>query len=351
MFSGRDDMKGATLEAHLNSYIADGDPVRKAVADTIRQLALAASALSKTVADGLADVAPLGAAGTNGSGDSQHALDVHSDQLFLDAARKAGVAHYASEAQPGVEVLDPTGLLALAIDPLDGSSNIDTNISIGTIFSILPVEATPDASFLRPGRDQLSAGFFIYGPQLALVLALGQGTRIFRFSKHLGTFRESHGAVLTPPRASVFSINMSNYRHWDEAVRLYVDDCLQGAEGARGRDFNMRWNASLVAEAYRILSKGGIYLYPRDGRKGYTHGRLRHVYEAAPIAMLVEQAGGQATDGAIAIMDLVPTSLHEHVTLVFGSTEEVAKVARYHAAPSAIGSRHPLFGHRGLFRA
>jgi fructose-1,6-bisphosphatase I len=344
-------MTSATLEAHLNSYIAAGDPVRVAVANTIRQLALAARSLSKTLADGMVDVVQHRVSDTNESGDDQHALDVHSDKLFKNAAMAAGIAHYASEEQAGVETLDADGPLALAIDPLDGSSNIDTNISIGTIFSILPAAETPEASFLRSGRDQLAAGFFIYGPQLSLVLTLGQGTFIFRFCRQMGTFRESHGAVSMPKKTSVFAINMSNYRHWDDAVRLYVDDLLQGEEGVRNRNFNIRWNAAMVAEAYRIILKGGIYLYPRDARKRYSRGRLRHVYEAAPIAMLMEQAGGQCTNGITPILDLIPTELHEHVPLVFGSNDEVANVTRYHEAPSAIGSRHPLFGQRGLFRA
>ena len=154
-----------------------------------------------------------------------------------------------------------------------------------------------------------------------------------------------------PAGSSEFAINASNYRHWDEAIRLYVDDCVAGSDGPRDKDFNMRWIASLVADAYRILIRGGVFLYPRDGRKGYAHGRLRLVYEANPMALIMEQAGGQATDGVNRILDIPPKDLHQRTPLIFGSAKEVEKVGRYHADPSAIGNRHPLFGHRGLFRA
>lgn len=344
-------MSGATLDAHLGSHASRGGEVAPAVALLVRQLAIAALALNKTIEEGLADVESLNSASHNASGDAQHALDIHADQLFVEAARKADVAHYASEEQPDVMTLAANGRLALALDPLDGSSNVDINMSIGTIFSILPALDDKDASFLQQGSHQLAAGIFVYGPQLALILTLGHGTTIFTFSRHLGTFVETRPGIIVPERTTNFAINMSNYRHWDETVRAYVDDCIKGAEGARGADFNMRWIASMVADVYRILVKGGIYLYPADARKGYSHGRLRLVYEANPVAMLMEQAGGKATDGAQSILDLVPEDIHEHVPLVFGSAYEVAKAARYLAAPSDIGLRHPLFGQRGLFSA
>lgn len=205
--------------------------------------------------------------------------------------------------------------------------------------------------FLKKGSGQIAAGFFIYGPQLGLVLTFGSGTRAFVFSQRLGSFVQARKSIAIAPDTNEFAINASNYRHWDEPVRLYVDDCLTGAEGPREKDFNMRWIASLVAEVQRILMRGGVFLYPRDGRKGYGQGRLRLIYEANPIAFVVEQAGGAATNGADRILDILPTDVHQRTPLVFGSAKEVAKIVRYHTDPSSIGVRHPLFGHRGLFRA
>jgi fructose-1,6-bisphosphatase I len=229
---------------------------------------------------------------------------------------------------------------------------------IGTIFSLLPaLPATgapgenPAALFLQPGSNQIGAGFFIYGPQLALVLSLGSGTHAFVHSSRLGAFVQAHESLAIPPRTQEFAVNASNYRLWDEAVRLYIDDCLKGQDGPREKDFNMRWIASLVAECYRILIRGGVFLYPSDQRKGYGQGRLRLVYEANPIAYLIEQAGGGATNALERILDIQPEGLHQRVPLVFGSAREVARIARYHTEPSMIAERSPLFGHRGLFRA
>jgi len=210
-------------------------------------------------------------------------------------------------------------------------------------------DADPDTTFRQPGRQQLAAGFFIYGPQLVLVLTLGSGTHGFRFSGAAGGFVRFPEPLAIAPRTQEFAINASNYRHWSDAVRSYVDDCLKGAEGPRERDFNMRWIASLVAEAHRILTRGGVFLYPRDGRRGYERGRLRYLYECAPIAFLIEQAGGQATDGSDAILDRAPGSLHERTPFVFGSAQNVARVAAYHDLPAAETSA--LFGTRGLFRS
>lgn len=349
---GRIAMQTRTLDAYLNTYTNDQDPVRIEIAAVIRSFADAASQVRKSINEGA-----LGAAfaeerpSNNAGGDTQKELDVYADNRFIDAARRAGVGHYASEELANPIELSQQGGLAVAIDPLDGSSNIDTNVSIGTIFSILPRLETVTATFSQTGRSQLAAGFFIYGPQLALVLTKLNGTRIYVFSSRLGTFVEAYPSIAIPRNTSEFAINASNYRHWDEAIRLYVDDCLAGGEGPRDRDFNMRWIASLVADAYRILIRGGIFVYPRDNRKGYSQGRLRLVYEANPMALIMEQAGGKATDGVNSILDLLPKDLHQRTPLVFGSSKEVEKIKRYHNEPSAIGNRHPLFGNRGLFRA
>lgn len=340
-------VSASTLDAYLNSQ----SPDRAAVAETVRFLATAAVATRSLIAQSSANALGAAAGGRNADGDFQRHLDVSADEAFLAAARQAGVRHYGSEEIDSAVDLNGPQELALAIDPLDGSSNIDTNVSIGTIFSILPAAAgEPAQSFLQPGRNQLAAGFFIYGPQLALALTLGAGTRIFVHSPRLGTFIEA-GRPSIAEKTDEFAINASNYRHWDDAVRLYVDDCLKGSTGPREKDFNMRWIASLVADAYRILIRGGVFLYPGDSRRGYANGRLRLVYEANPIAMLVEQAGGAATDGISAILDLPPSSLHQRTPFVFGAAREVARIGRYHTEPSVIAERSPLFGNRGLFRA
>ncbi|WP_054309557.1 class 1 fructose-bisphosphatase [Mesorhizobium sp. 1M-11] len=343
-------MSASTLDAYLNSVSLDPQSGNARLSDVVRRLAEAATRLKALVSQPTAGSLGAASGKRNSDGDIQRHLDVSADEEFLAAARQAGVRHYCSEELESAVDLNGESTLALSIDPLDGSSNIDANVSIGTIFSILPARDEPATSFLQPGRNQLAAGFFIYGPQFALALTLGGGTRIFVHSSRLGTFVET-ARLNIPDRTQEFAINASNYRHWDEAVRLYVDDCLKGSTGPRKKDFNMRWIASLAAEAFRILTRGGVFLYPGDARKGYARGRLRLVYEANPIAMLIEQAGGAATDGINPILDLGPSALHQRTALVFGSAREVERIARYHTDPSVIAERSPLFGNRGLFRA
>jgi fructose-1,6-bisphosphatase I len=349
-------MAASTLDAFLSSYERAGGGLRSATVEVVRALAGAALKVRRAINSGAfgADRSQSRAS-TNSDGDLQQDLDIYADEIFLDAARHAPVAWYASEELATPVLLDAGARLALAIDPLDGSSNIDANVTIGTIFSLLPATGAPDAdpaaSFLQPGHRQLAAGSFIYGPQFALILTLGAGTHCFVFSTRMGAFVQAHESLAIAHRTQEFAINASNYRHWDEAVRLYIDDCLKGSEGPREKDFNMRWVASLIAEAYRILVRGGVFLYPGDQRPGYGRGRLRLVYEANPIAMLIEQAGGGATDTVSRILDIEPRSLHERVPLVFGAAREVDRIARYHTDPSMIAERSPLFGNRGLFRA
>ena len=344
-----------SLDETLAEWTGGVIGIRDAVAKTVQQLAIAAVTISDTVSHGALGAAFAGMRDANAAGDIQRDLDVHADELFLGALRGAPVAIYASEELDAPVTLDPTGAIAIAIDPLDGSSNIELNVSIGTIFSILPMVnggiEHPVKNFLQPGRNQIAAGFFIYGPQLSLVLTLGAGVQIFTWSTRQSAFILIHDGCTIAPRTEQFAVNISNYRHWDEEVRLYVDDCLKGAEGPREKDFNMRWVASLVVEAYRILIKGGIFLYPSDHRKGYGHGRLRLVYEANPVALLIEQAGGAATNTVSPILDLVPATLHQRTPLAFGATREVAWIGRYHDDPSAIAPRSPLFGKRGLLKA
>ena len=339
-----------TLAEYLAGWSESQDG-SMAVASTVMVLAEAGLQIARLVSLGPL-AGELGAVrGENLGGDAQKELDLRAHAIVVDHLARAPVALVGSEESDEPVPLEPAGVLAVAIDPLDGSSNIETNVSVGTIFSILPAGTDPSAALLQPGTRQLGAGFLIYGPQTALVLTLGRGTETFVYDAHAGEFTRSPAAVAIPVAAAEFAINASNQRHWPPSVRGYVDDCLAGAEGPRGRDYNMRWIASLVADAFRILRRGGIYLYPADARKGYQAGRLRLVYEANPIAFLVEQAGGSATDGHARILDLVPTHLHQRTPLVFGSRDEVERVRRHHASCNPLADRAPLFGRRGLLRA
>ena len=308
----------------LGSYLAAR--AEAPVARAILALAGAAAAIAAEIrmpATALDDAAGA----VNADGDTQKKLDVIADEIVLECLSGAGVAAYLSEERDGAIPLAGDGDLIVACDPLDGSSNIGVNVSVGTIFSVLPA----DGGSLQPGRNQLAAGFFVYGPQTTLLLSVGDGTVSFRMTDD-GGFLLIDDAVRVPASAREFAINASNRRHWPAPIIRYVDGCLAGADGPRGKDFNMRWVASLVAETWRIISRGGVFLYPSDARKGYESGRLRLVYEAAPVAMLVEQAGGRATDGAADILDIVPQTLHQRVPLVFGAVEEVAAVAAEYAA-------------------
>ncbi len=344
-----------SLERHLDDWTG-GDPGRGAVAETLRAFAGAAARLSRLIAQGplAGDMAAV--VGHNTDGDQQKTLDLRANELFLAALAEAPVAVFASEEAETALILNRDAPLAVAIDPLDGSSNIDTNLSVGTIFSVLPGPGpaaagdAAEAAILQPGARQLAAGMVVYGPQTALVLTLGQGTDIFTLDRETATFVLTRPQVRIPAGRREYAINASNYRHWDAPLRAYIDDCVLGSEGPRGENFNMRWVASLVAEAFRILARGGVFLYPSDARPGYQNGRLRLVYEANPIAFLIEQAGGAASDGEHRILDLQPQALHQRVPLVFGSHDKVAQIARYQGDSHLIGTRSPLFARRGLFR-
>lgn len=322
---------------------------------TTAAIAKAARSIGDQVSCGLL-AGHLGATSgcANADGDGQTTLDVLANDGLVAALREVPVAAVASEELDRPIALNPDAPLIVAIDPLDGSSNIDVNVSIGTIFSIRPAPAEGGdalAAFLRPGTAQLAAGFVVYGPQTALVLTLGAGVQIFILDRAAGAFRLAAADVRIPADAREYAINTSNARYWDEPVRAYVEDCVLGADGPRVQNFNTRWIASLVAEAYRILIRGGVFLYPADGRPAYRQGRLRLVYEANPIALIAEQAGGAATDGVRRILDIEPAALHQRTPFVFGSADEVACIARYHAAGAADAERSPLFGRRGLLRA
>lgn len=297
----------------------------------MQALAEAAIALAARIARNGVEEHLGAAAGTNSDGDSQKALDVIADQLFLQAAKAVGVRHYASEEQE--EVVDlRAGDWALAIDPLDGSSNIDTNVSVGTIFSIYPAAPSPEASFRRPVAEQIGSGYVIYGPQVALVCSFGAGVQRYVLDPVSGAFELADPAVTLPVEAAEFAINASNYRHWPEPVRAFVDECLAGTEGPRGKNFNMRWIASMVADVHRVLTRGGLFMYPWDKREPGKPGKLRLMYEANPMSLLVEQAGGKSFDGKQQILDIVPSGLHQRVSVMLGSREEVEVLERKHAS-------------------
>ena len=341
--------QGLSLRRRIDDF-AGTDPLRGAVGGAVFALASAAAEISDLTCRGaLAGITGEGQ-GRNSDGDIQKDLDVRADRIIRKNLG-ALVAVLASEEAPEPEILNPAAPISVAVDPLDGSSNINTNMSVGTIFSIMPTTADVRGTFAQPGSAQLAAGFVVYGPQTSLVLTLGRGVDIFTLDRDDGVFKLIRSLVQIPADTAEFAINASNHRHWDLPVQAYIDDCIAGADGTRGKDFNMRWIGSLVAEAYRILARGGIFLYPADPRDGYGEGRLRLVYEAHPMAFVMEQAGGAATTGRSRILDLAPTTLHQRVPLIMGSREKVRRVERMYMSPDIKSERNaPLFANRGLFR-
>jgi fructose-1,6-bisphosphatase I len=333
-----------TLEVYLE-LCAARKPALLPVCRTIAELAEAGRQIARTLGYGPLAGKLSAKIGESLDGDGQKVLDLLAHEMLRKALSNGLVRDFASEEAAAPEILDQRGTLAVAVDPLDGSSNIDTLAPIGTIFSILPAG---EAAFLQPGRRQLAAGFLIYGPQTALALTLGEGTRMFTLHPEENVFMSVGGNAAVPQETREYAINASNMRHWEPAIAGYIDTLLQGAEGPRNADFNTRWLASMVADAYRILVRGGVYLYPADRRRGYGEGRLRLIYEANPIAFLMEQAGGAATNGQSAILDLIPTELHQRCPLVFGAAGEVARIAAAYATPRLQES--PLFNRRSLFR-
>ena len=286
----------------------------------------------------------LGAATTeNVQGEMQKQLDIIANEVLIEANEWGGhLAAMASEEMESIYVVPnrfPQGEYLLMFDPLDGSSNIDVNVSIGTIFSVLKkgnedpttIEPVNEQDFLQPGSQQVAAGYCVYGPQTTLVLTVGDGVAMFTLDREQGSFVLTKEHVQIPVDTKEFSINMSNMRHWDEPVKRYVNECLAGKEGPRGKDFNMRWVASMVADVHRILTRGGVFLYPWDKREPEKAGKLRLMYEANPMSWLVEQAGGAATNGRQRILDIQPSKLHERVSVVLGSKNEVDRVTSYHS--------------------
>ena len=281
----------------------------------------------------------LGSAGSeNVQGEVQKKLDIIANEVLIEANEWGGhLAAMASEEMDEIYVVPnryPQGEYLLLFDPLDGSSNIDVNVSIGTIFSVLKMSdgkhGVEEKDFLQAGNKQVAAGYCVYGPQTTLVLTVGDGVSMFTLDREQGSFVLTHENVQIPADTREFAINMSNMRHWDEPVKRYIDECLQGKEGVRGKDFNMRWIASMVADVHRILTRGGVFMYPWDKREPNKPGKLRLMYEANPMSWLVEQAGGAATNGRQRILDIQPTQLHERVSVILGSKNEVDRVTAYH---------------------
>jgi fructose-1,6-bisphosphatase I len=304
----------------------------------IEVVARACKRISISVNKGaLGDV--LGTAHTeNVQGEIQKKLDIIANEVLIEANEWGGhLAAMASEEMEDIYPVPnrfPQGEYLLLFDPLDGSSNIDVNVSIGTIFSVLKRDdsggAVSQADFLQPGRQQAAAGYCVYGPQTTLVLTLGAGVAMFTLDREQGSFVLIEDGVRIPEDTKEFAINMSNLRHWAPPMRRYIDECLAGSEGVRGKDFNMRWIASMVADVHRILCRGGVFIYPWDKREPEKAGKLRLMYEANPMGFIVEQAGGAATNGQQRILDIAPDGLHQRVSVMLGSKNEVERVTRYH---------------------
>lgn len=337
-----------TLGAYLDHW-AGGDGEREAVATTVSMLASAGASLAELIS-----AAPLmgnfgSVLGNNTGGDAQKVLDIRANEMFLSAMRDAPVREAVSEEEATPVALQAGAPLALALDPLDGSDNIDPNAPMGTVFSLLPArEGGGDASFLQPGEGQRGAGFILYGPYTTLALTVGAGTQVFTLDRRERVFKLTKPDVKIPPGRREYAINGSNARHWPLPVRAYVEECLAGGDGPRGADYNTRWLGCVVAEAYRILLRGGIYLYPGDTRKGYERGRLRVLDQAGPLAALVEAAGGRATDGYQRILEITPKTPHQKVPLIFGSADKVGRVLEMFNSSVPQAGQRPLFATRGL---
>ena len=335
------------MSISLTRYLVEQQRAKGLIPSELRLLlevvARACKSISHAVNKGalgseLGDV--MGSAGSeNVQGEVQKKLDIIANDVLIEANEWGGhLAAMASEEMDSIHVVPnryPQGEYLLMFDPLDGSSNIEVNVSIGTIFSVLkkvdPSKGVSEDDFLQPGTQQVAAGYCVYGPQTTLVLTVGDGVAMFTLDREQGSFVLIQEDVKIPADTKEFSINMSNMRHWDEPVQRYINECLAGEEGPRGKNFNMRWVGSMVADVHRILTRGGVFMYPWDKREPGKAGKLRLMYEANPMSWLVEQAGGVSTDGRQRIMDIQPTQLHQRVSVFMGSKNEVERVTSYHA--------------------
>ena len=327
----------------LTRYLIEQQHLHQSIPADLRLLievvARACKAISNAVSKGALGGVLGGAGSENVQGEAQKKLDVITNEILIEANEWGG--HLAAMASEEMDLpykiphRYPKGEYLLLYDPLDGSSNIDVNVSIGTIFSVLRCPegvSDPDVdAFLQPGTRQVCAGYAIYGPQTQLVLTVGRGVAVFTLDREAGSFVLTEENILIPEDTKEFAINVSNMRFWEPPVKRYIDECLAGKTGVRGKDFNMRWIASMVADVHRLLNRGGIFMYPRDLKDPSKAGKLRLLYEANPMSFIVEQAGGAATTGYKRILEVQPTSLHQRVGVILGSKNEVERVAAYHA--------------------
>src|SRR5262245_53345041 len=349
-----------TLSKFLIQQLHDRPDAGK-LAGLLVDVAAAVKAIAALTARGaLAGSSEVAAGAANPSGDDQKPLDVISNDAVIRYCEWGGqLAAMASEELEVPYVVPSTyesGPYLLVFDPLDGSSNLDVNVAVGTIFSVLKFNGTgtpAETDFLQPGIAQVAAGYAIYGPSTMLVLTVGLGTHGFTLDREIGNFILTHPNLNIDADTSEFAINSSNERFWEPPVARYVAECKAGKTGIRGRDFNMRWIASLVAEVHRILMRGGVFMYPRDTKDPGRVGRLRLLYEANPMGMVVEQAGGLASTGRCRILDVAPEQLHDRIALILGSKNEVARIERYHRDHDNGQDQpyiSPLFNERSLYR-
>jgi fructose-1,6-bisphosphatase I len=333
MQDGRTTLTQFIIEEQRHVAGATGD-----FSGLLNDIATACKVIANAVSKG-ALIGLLGnAGGENIQGEVQKKLDVISNDVMIRSNEWAG--HLAGMASEEMDDIYPVagehvrGKYLLVFDPLDGSSNIDINITVGTIFSILrspnPGAQAKLDDFLQPGTEQVCAGFALYGPSTLLIITSGHGVNGFTLDREVGEFILTHPGMRIPEDTQEFAINASNERFWEWPVKRYVDECLAGKTGPRGKDFNMRWIASMVAETYRILTRGGVFMYPKDTKDAAKPGRLRLLYEANPVGFIVEQAGGLCSTGLARMLDIRPTALHQRVPLIFGSKNEVERIERYH---------------------
>ncbi len=349
---------GKFVAEHAGRWSAQGGELAALLNDVQRACKFIAAAVARGALGPGAGVTTR----LNAHAEEQKPLDVIANDIVLktcsDSGQLAGVVSEEMDEPRLIPGVEARGRYLLVFDPLDGSSNIDVNMSVGTIFSVLRLPADADgatpAHFQRPGREQVAAGFAVYGPTTMLVVTLGSGVHGFTLDRESGTFTLTHPEMRIPEAAREFAVNASNERFWEAPVRRYVEECIEGRSGPRGVDFNMRWIASMVAEVYRILIRGGLFMYPRDTKDPAKPGRLRLLYEANPMAMIVEQAGGAASTGRERILDLAPQNIHQRVPVILGSRHEVERLVGYHHAydrGEPLVFETPLFNARSLFRA
>jgi fructose-1,6-bisphosphatase I len=335
-------MNKPTKRISLTQHLVEEQRLHNTIPAELRLLIEVVARACKTISHAVGKGALgeiLGSAGSeNIQGEVQKKLDILSNEILLEANEWGGhLAAMASEEMEDIHPIPnryPKGEYMLLFDPLDGSSNIDVNVSIGTIFSVLKAPegmATPtEKDFLQPGSKQVAAGYAVYGPQTVLVLTTGNGVNCFTLDREMGSWVLTQRDIQIPVETKEFAINASNSRHWYPPVTRYIDELLAGKDGARGANFNMRWIASMVADVHRILNRGGIFMYPADKREPDKAGKLRLMYEANPMSFIVEQAGGAATNGKQRIMDIQPEKLHQRVAVFLGSKNEVERVTSYH---------------------